>query len=72
MIIITFRDITGKRKEIYEQTPNLMYQSLLELYHSGLDDNDEILMVTQDHMCLYSALGNDHPITLEDLIGFFG
>ena len=72
MITVTIRDINGKRKEISEQTHGLMHHTLIEaLNDSTITGEDEILMVTQDHMCLYSALGNDHPIAIDEVIAFF-
>ena len=73
MITITFRDINGKRKEISQHTPALMHHALVyAIKQSFITDKDEILLVVQDRMCLYSALTSDHSITVDDLIGFFG
>ena len=73
MITITFRDINGKRQEISQQTPSLMYHALYEAIEKEIiTDEDEILLVVQDNMCLYSALCVIQPITIDDLLGFFG
>ena len=65
MYSIIFRDSNGKRS-LLQGNASAIYEKLV---NPGLDDN-EILLVTYDNICVYSALAND-PIDIEDLIGFF-
>ena len=69
MISITMRDINGERKLLLRKNPSEIIDALSKNY---ISDGDEILLVTQDGMCIYSALGADHQITVDDLTGFFG
>lgn len=67
MISITVRDINGKRDTVYRR-----FQSeIIDAIKEDISDDDEILLVMQDGTCIYSALGSDHPITKDDLTGFF-
>ena len=65
MYTIIFRDSNGKRSLLQGNT-SAIYEKLMS---PDLDDN-EILLVTYDNICIYSALANG-PIDIEDLIGFF-
>ena len=65
MYSIIFRDSNGKRS-LLQGNASAIYEKLV---NPDLDDN-EILLVTYDNICVYSALSND-PIDIEDLIGFF-
>lgn len=65
MYSVIFRDSNGKRS-LLQGNASAIYEKLM---NPGLDDN-EILLVTYDNICVYSALAND-PIDIEDLIGFF-
>lgn len=65
MYSIFFRDSNGKRS-LLQGNASAIYEKLMS---SDLYDN-EILLVTYDNICIYSALAND-PIDIEDLIGFF-
>ena len=67
MIIITIRD--PNRNTIVCKN----YSELINaIDNREIADDDEILIVIQDNICLYSALGASHPITIDDLTGFFG
>ena len=73
MITITIRDINGARTIFEYETRSEIIESLNDaIENSIITDEDEILLVTQDSMCLYSALSAPHPITIDDLTGFFG
>lgn len=68
MIEIYTRDINGKRN-------NITFSSLDDVYsyiNANIDDleEEEILLITYDNMCIYSQLGNTF-IDWEDVIGFF-
>lgn len=67
-ITIVFRDINGKRMivEFDNEAAVLRYVS-----QGLLDEEDEVLIVAQGGICLYSALGADYPLSLDDLTGFF-
>lgn len=68
MIDILVRDINGKRGTICR----LSRSEIIDAIKEDISDDDEILLVMQDGMCIYSALGSDHSITKDDLTGFFG
>ena len=73
MITVTFRDDNGKRKEISHQTHTLLYHALIdEIKNSQITEEDEVLLVIQDGMCLYCELGASYSITIDDLLAFFG
>lgn len=65
MYSIFFRDSNGKRN-LLQGNASTIYEKLMS---PDLDDN-EVLLVTYDNICIYSALANG-PIDIEDLIGFF-
>lgn len=69
-ITIIVRDINGKRDTIDFPTRSL----LLRWAEDEMDEDDEILVVAQYGLCLYSALQSpDQPsLTCDDLTGFFG
>ena len=69
MINITIRNSNGKRIVIEGENESVIYKKINRF---NITEEDEILLVSQDGMCLYSALGSDHSITIDDLTGFFG
>ena len=69
MITITVRDINGKRHIIKCENGSEVIELITD---NVIDDDYEILIVAENGLCLYSALASDHPITLDDLTGFFG
>ena len=66
-ISITVRDINGKRQVIEFSN----HSSVVAWANEALSEDDEILLVTQDGVCIYSALGCDHTLSANDLTGFF-
>lgn len=64
---IYMRDINGQR--VIQTIPDmsLVCQFVEELENR---DEEEILMVVVDGICIYSQLGNN-PITWDDITGFF-
>lgn len=65
-IQITTRDTNGKRSIV-----DCNGRHAAMKYAQTLTDEDEILIVSQDGMCLYSALQSDNALTADDLTGFF-
>lgn len=61
------RDINGQRDTFHAPEWDVCEVFSGEEFSEDL----EIQMVFYDGACIYSALGSDHPITWEDLIGFF-
>lgn len=72
--IIQLRDLNGRRERM--EFPNR--STVLEWCESEYDEDEiEILLVVQlldgNFPCvLYSGLGQDAPLTIEDMLGFFG
>ena len=67
-ITIVTRDINGKRLALEFANE----AAVLGWIDNGyLDEDDEILIVAQGGICLYSALGNNIPLYIDDLTGFF-
>lgn len=64
-VIITTRDINGKRKNHY-----VYWNGVCKYVQENLTDEDEILLVIVEDTCIYSELASD-AITIADLIGFF-
>ena len=68
MITVTIRDTNCKRITL----EGVSESSILEkINRFGLTENDEILLVTQNGMCLYSALGTNYVLTADELRRFF-
>ena len=67
IIRILLRDVNGQRVWYEFDTEAEAYQ-----FAGTICDEDEILIVAQGPMCLYSQLMAQHPLTAEDLTGFFG
>lgn len=67
-ITIVTRDLNGKRS-VVEFESNCAVLNWIEC--GELDDEDEILIVAQGGICLYSALGQSIPLCADDLTGFF-
>lgn len=65
-IIIVLRDVNGKRYRWSFQNEQQAYKACVK----DITEEDEILIVIQDGVCVYSAL-QSNPITAEDLVGFF-
>lgn len=68
MIEIYTRDINGKRNNITFSSWDDVY-SYIDRNINDLEE-EEILLITYDDICIYSQLGNT-PIDWEDVIGFF-
>ena len=67
-IVIVSRDVNGKRTTILFDNE----AAVLNWVQKGcLDEEDEILIVAQGNLCLYSALGADYPLSIDELTGFF-
>lgn len=62
------RDVNGMRTEHVFRGEHSIYTFLT---NDGLSDEEEVLLLIQDGICLYSALQSDHALTAEDMIGFF-
>lgn len=67
-IFIVVRDINGKR-DTFEFDNNYAVLSWADNY---LTEDDEILIVYQGNLCLYSGLQSSEWLTCDDLTGFFG
>jgi type VI protein secretion system component Hcp len=67
-IFIVIRDINGKR-DTFEFDNNYAVLSWADNY---LTEDDEILIVAQGNLCLYSGLQSSEGLTCDDLTGFFG
>ena len=65
-VMILTRDINGKKT-----SHNIAWDKVAKYVYDMFDDEDEILLVTVEGTCIYSAL-ESNPITKDDLIGFFG
>ena len=70
VIRIQTRDCNGKRETLEFSGPAAVYQWA----ESEMTDEDEILVITQGNVCLYSGLQADPTmaLTAEDVTGFFG
>lgn len=69
MISVTIRDTNGVRSTSTFRGPNDLIKALVN--DGWLTEQDEILIVGQDGMCLYSALCSIDALSVEDLIRFF-
>lgn len=69
-IRILVRDCNGKRDTLEFSNPAAVYHWA----ETEMTDDDEILVITQGDVCLYSGLQADPRLTLtaDDLTGFFG
>jgi hypothetical protein len=67
-ITIVTRDINGKRSIVEFDNESAV---LRWLNAGSLDEEDEVLIVAQGGICLYSALSAQYPLTEDDLAGFF-
>ena len=67
-ITIVTRDVNGKRSVVEFDNEAAVLRWINDGY---LDEEDEILIVAQGGICLYSALGTDYPLSIDDLTGFF-
>lgn len=69
MIKIHIRDTNGKKNCIVFA----LWDNVCSYVAKHIDtlENEEILLITYDDICIYSQLGND-PIDWEDITGFFG
>ena len=68
-IYIWTRDINGKRTKLFY----IGNDSVLQAINEGrIAEEDEVLIVSVDGMCVYSALGEEQSLTLDELTGFFG
>lgn len=65
-VTIILRDVNGKRYRWSFKNEQQAYKACCE----DISEEDEILVVVQDGVCVYSALQSD-AITAEDLVGFF-
>lgn len=68
-ITIVTRDINGKRSIVEFENEAAVLRWVDE---EGIGEDDEILIVSQGNLCLYSALGKVDPLCIDDLTGFFG
>lgn len=66
-VSIVVRDINGKRRRISLRLCEVC--SYINQWYEEFEQ-DEILMITVDNVCIYSQLASG-PITLEDVTGFF-
>lgn len=67
-ITILYRDINGKKLTVEFVTE---YDVLDWINKGFLDEDDEILLVIQCGVCIYSALGSDRSLNIDELTGFF-
>lgn len=66
-ISILVRDCNGKRTNLVFNTRN----QILNWAEKYMLEDDEILVITQGNICLYSGLGSDIGLTCDDITGFF-
>lgn len=66
-ITIVLRDVNGNRCRWSFLNEEQACKACLE----SLTDEDEILVVAQGGVCLYSALNHDHTLSVGDLAAFF-
>ena len=69
MISVTIKDANGVRSTSTFHRPNDLIKALVN--DRWLTEQDEILVVGQDGMCLYSALCSINDLSIEDLVQFF-
>lgn len=67
MVIISVRDINGKRFKIFKEWDEI--SNFITTHMDEIEDL-EILLITYKGTCIYSELGNE-PITWEEVRGFF-
>ena len=67
-IKISVRDINGERRVIRFANDYEAYKWARNCFE---EDEEEILVITQGTICLYSMLMSDRTLTAEDLTGFF-
>ena len=68
-IIIVVRDVNGKRDVIEFDNEYAVYEWA---WSGKFTVEDEILIIAQGNLCLYSALMSDYVLTAYDLMSFFG
>ena len=68
-IIIVLRDVNGERNTIEFDNEYAVYEWA---WSGRLTKEDEILIIAQGSLCLYSALMASYVVTADDLTGFFG
>ena len=68
-IIIVIRDVNGNRDIIEFDNEYAVYEWA---WSGKVTKEDEILIVAQGNLCLYSALMATYVLTADDLTGFFG
>lgn len=68
-ISILVRDCHGRRKTLeFESRHQVLAWAEDE---DKLTEEDEILIITQGNICLYSGLMSDSMLTADDITGFF-
>lgn len=65
---ITLRDINGQRTTLTLEGESEVYDWAV----NDMNDDDEILIIVVNGVCLYCALGTDRRLCKDDLTGFFG
>ena len=68
-ILIVVRDINGKRENLQFESRHAVLRWAKEV----MTEEDEILIVAQDGLCLYSGLQDSAGpmLTCDDITGFF-
>ena len=68
-IVILARDINGERNAYKFENRRALYEWVNS--DKRPDNTDEILLVLQDGVCIYSQLMSPYPILWEDICGFY-
>lgn len=66
-VVVVTRDINGEQ-QVYETH----WSDIVRLIaYCQITEEDEILLVIVEDTCIYSSLGSDRALTLDDLTGYF-
>ena len=68
-IVILTRDINGKRNSYKFKNRRVLYEFINSCKRP--DSTDEILLVLQDGVCIYSQLMSSYSVLWEDICGFY-